>query len=248
MAYTLGIITGSGPEAGLDLWAKVLGHVQALKGEGFRGDLDAPRLVALSEPQLGLSMELAANEPAVRATMRACVEQLAPQVDCFAIACNTLNWYAPMIREMGAPLLAFQDVLREEITARGLSQLGLLAAAPVMALGEWSAYAELQEVAALETAPLAPLQELIYDVKRLGARDASLKPRFAEIIGAMQSDVVALACTELPLIAPEGTGKVLLDVTDCVAKALASRAVEAQNSRLAVEAQNLGRAVEGQKA
>ena len=40
---TIGIITGSGPEAGIDLWVKVLDANKRLLGEGFQGDLDAPR-------------------------------------------------------------------------------------------------------------------------------------------------------------------------------------------------------------
>ena len=228
-AYTVGIITGSGPEAGLDLWAKLLGHVSALIGPAFRGDLDAPRLVAVSEPRLGLSMDLAANIEPVRAAMIASVEQIAPQVDCFVIACNTLNWFAPELRAMGVPFLAFQDVLRAEIRARGLTSLGLLAAGPVAELGDWSCYSELKSVVALETpADKAGLHALIHDVKRLGGRDPSLSPRLAEIIAPMRSDVVALACTELPLIAPLHTGKTLLDVTDCVARDLARRVVEAR--------------------
>ena len=59
MRPTLGIITGSGPEAGIDLWAKVLRKNMAAFGQDFRGDLDAPRVVVASEPELGLSMDLA---------------------------------------------------------------------------------------------------------------------------------------------------------------------------------------------
>ncbi|MEH0070001.1 hypothetical protein V6L77_06245 [Pannonibacter sp. Pt2-lr] len=134
-AYTLGIITGSGPEAGLDMWAKILRHTQDMMGCSFRGDLDAPRLVAVSEPELGLSMDLRENEDAVWAAMERAVQQIAPQVDAFAIACNTLNWFAPKIEvllaKMGvsARLVSFQSVVASEIRRSGSGRVGLLGAA-----------------------------------------------------------------------------------------------------------------------
>ncbi|SUB02238.1 aspartate racemase [Pannonibacter phragmitetus] len=232
-SYTLGIITGSGPEAGLDMWAKILRHTQDMMGCSFRGDLDAPRLVAVSEPELGLSMDLRENEDAVWAAMERAVRQIAPQVDAFAIACNTLNWFAPKIEvllaKMGvsARLVSFQSVVASEIRRSGSGRVGLLGAAPVVALDEYSAYATLTPVFDLET-PVEPqaLQGLIHDVKRLGSMDASLAPRLEEIILSMEAQTVLLACTELPLIARPVQGKTLIDVTDAVAAALAGLALE----------------------
>lgn len=231
-AYTLGIITGSGPEAGLDLWAKILRHTQTLMGPGFRGDLDAPRLVAVSEPALGLSMDLKANEAAVWAAMERTVREIAPRVDAFAIACNTLNWYAPRIDALlaGMPgagqLVSFQGVLHDEIRQSGAGRVGLLGAAPVVALDDHSAYAGLAAHVAIET-PADPdrLQTLIHDVKRLGGAHPSLGPRLEEIIMQMEADTILLACTELPLIARPVAGRRLIDVTDAVAARLAALAL-----------------------
>jgi aspartate racemase len=155
-SVTLGIITGSGPEAGLDLWAKVLLRNQHHLGPSFSGDLDAPRVVILSEPSLGLSMYLRTNET---------------QVDAFAIACNTLNWYAPQIEALGlsCEFVSFQSVLRDYIAQTGCPQLGLLGAQPVVELGHYSAYRCLEEIVALETpADHDSLHALIHDVKRFG--------------------------------------------------------------------------------
>jgi aspartate racemase len=92
---TIGIVTGSGPEAGIDLWAKILRGNASTLGAAFRGDLDAPRVVVLSEPQLGLSMDLAANETLVWEVMHQTAVTISGQTDFWAIACNTLNWFAP---------------------------------------------------------------------------------------------------------------------------------------------------------
>lgn len=225
---TIGIVTGSGPEAGLDLWAKILRRNQAAMGAGFRGDLDAPRVVVVSEPELGLSMDLATNDAAVWAAMQRSLLALTPQVDAYAIACNTLNWYAPRIEDLGldADLVSFQSVLETWIARSGTKRLALLGAGPVTSMGEWSAYRDLAELVEVEV-PADPraLHHLIEDVKRLGSADASLRPRFCELVAGLASDVVLLACTELPLIADIETEKTLIDVTDLVADALVARSL-----------------------
>ncbi|QGZ35582.1 aspartate/glutamate racemase family protein [Stappia indica] len=227
---SLGIIAGSGPEAGLDLWAKVLTRNQQLMGEAFRGDLDAPRVVVVSEPRLGLSMDLAGNDAAVWAAMRETLDILAPQVEAYAIACNTLNWYAPRIEKLGlaAQLVSFQDVLADWIARSGTRKLALLGAGPVTAMDAWSAYRDLPQLVEVELpGDAAALHRLIEDVKRLGSRDAALRPRLAELVAGLDADTVLLACTELPLIADIETDKQLVDVTDLVADALARRALPA---------------------
>jgi aspartate racemase len=226
---TIGIIAGSGPEAGIDLWAKVLRRNAALLGDGFRGDLDAPRVVVLSEPVLGLSMDLARNEAPVRAAVSQTAAAISGQADAWAIACNTLNWFAPHIDEMHLPgeFISFQSVVTDWLRQSGITRLGLLGAAPVTEMGDWSAYRDLARVVEVEVpADRDALQALIYDVKRLGSADGSLRPRFRKIVEDMAADVVLLACTELPLIADIETTKTLVDVTDLVADALVRRSLE----------------------
>lgn len=225
---TIGIVAGSGPEAGIDLWAKILRRNAAVLGPAFRGDLDAPRVVVLSEPQLGLSMDLAVNEGPVWETMHSAASRIAAQSDAWAIACNTLNWFAPRIKSLGLPseLVSFPEVVADWLAATGLRKLGLLAAAPVTEMGAWSAYRDLSGLVEIETpADRAALQALIHDVKRLGSADPGLRPRFARIVEAMQADTLLLACTELPLIAGIPTSKTLVDVTDLVADALVARSL-----------------------
>ena len=225
---TIGIVTVSGPEAGIDLWAKILRRNAAVMGPAFRGDLDAPRVVVLSEPQLGLSMDLAANEAPVWAAMQDTALRISAQSDAWAIACNTLNWFAPRIAGLGlrAEFVSFPRVVADWIATSGLQRIGLLGAAPVTEMGEWSAYRDLAGLVEIETpADRAALQDLIYDVKRLGSADPGLRPRFARIVEAMQTDTLLLACTELPLIADISTSKTLVDVTDLVADALVPRSL-----------------------
>ena len=74
-----------------------------------------------------------------------------------------------------------------------------------------------------QPADIGALHRLIYDIKRLGPSDPSLRPRFIEILTTIESDTVILACTELPLIADVGLDKILIDPTDLVARALVAR-------------------------
>lgn len=176
---TIGIVAGSGPEAGLDLWGKVLVRNAAAFGADFRGDLDAPRVVVLSEPTLGLSMDLANNVDVVWESLRQTAARMAVQTDAWTIACNTLNWYDRRIATLNLPgeFVSFQSVLADWVVRTGVRRLGLLGAAPVTEMGEWSAYRGLSDMVEVET-PADPvaLHELIFDVKRLGSQDAALRP------------------------------------------------------------------------
>jgi aspartate racemase len=237
---TIGIVAGSGPEAGIDLWAKILRRNAAVLGPTFRGDLDAPRVVVLSEPQLGLSMDLAANEGPVWEAMQSTATRIAGQTDAWAIACNTLNWFAPRIASLGlqAELISFPAVVADWIARSDIRCLGLLGAAPVTEMGEWSAYRDLAGLVEIETpTDRAALQDLIYDVKRLGSADPGLRPRFARIVEAMQADTLLLACTELPLIADISSSKTLVDVTDLVADALVARSLAGGDRAAKIPAQ-----------
>ena len=73
------------------------------------------------------------------------------------------------------------------------------------------------------------LHQIIYDVKRLGGTDPTVVAQFQELIGTLESETVLLACTELPLIPCDGTGKDLVDVTRLLARGLVDRAVLVQN-------------------
>ncbi|WDZ81477.1 aspartate/glutamate racemase family protein (plasmid) [Ensifer adhaerens] len=233
---SIGIVAGSGPEAGIDLWSKILARNQELFGTKFRGDLDAPRVAILSEPSLGLSMDLSENEAVVWESLKKTMAIMAVQADAYAIACNTLNWFAPRIKALNLPgeFVSFQNALQHWIQGHGVRRIALLGAAPVTSLGPWSAYQKLKDLVEVETPadPMA-LHELILDVKRLGSRDASLRPRFLELVEGLSCEHVILACTELPLISDIATSKTLVDVTELVANALVDRSVGAGNSCLA---------------
>lgn len=225
----IGIITGSGPEAGIDLWNKLLRANRQLHGSAFRGDLDAPNVTVLSEPALGLSMELEVNDSAVWACLQSAVQTIAQRVDYYAIACNTLNYYQPQLDALGLPakLVSFADVVLDFLRENKIDRVALLGARPVTDLGPWSHYRRLAEHVRIELpkpAQAAQLHQLIYDVKTFGGDQPEIRARFRAILDALEADTVLLACTELPLIPLETEEQQIVDVTALVAHKLAQLA------------------------
>lgn len=224
----IGIITGSGPEAGVDLWNKILRANRQLLGEAYRGDLDAPEVVIFSVPSLGLSMELATHDAEVWAAMRRTATALAAHVDHYGIACNTLNHYAEALAGLNLPaqLVSMADVARDYLVEQRLSRVALLGARPVMDLGPWSAYRHLPRTALIEVpADLDALHRIIYDVKHRGGDAPDIVERFGRLLDGLAADTALLACTELPLIPFHSERLRTIDVTDLLALALARRSL-----------------------
>ena len=220
---SLGIITGSGPEAGLDMWSKVLKANKSLMGEAFAGDLDAPTVSIISEPLLGLSMELEKNDTQVWQTLSKVANEVALQTDYYAIACNTLNYYQPQLEalDLESKLVSFCDVVKQKLEQEGIKKVALLGSDSVTDLGIWSPYQQLKDVVEVEVPdPELGLHQLIYDVKSYGGDMPFIISSFTQLVDSLDADLVLLACTELPLI-PIKTRKKLIDVTDLVAQELA---------------------------
>jgi aspartate racemase len=225
----IGIISGSGPEAGIDLWQKILHANREMQGVDFRGDIDAPNVTVFSEPALGLSMELEANDRVVWDCLRSTVQAIAQRVDYYAIACNTLNYYQSRLDALKLPaqMISFADVVLDFLQQQRIGRVALLGARPVTDLGPWSHYRKLADHVSVELpkpAQAEQLHRLIYDVKTHGARVPEIRQRFQAIIDALESDTVLLACTELPLIPLRMESRRIVDVTDLVARKLAQLA------------------------
>jgi len=221
---TIGIVAGSGPDAGIDLWTKLLAATRHQLGDEYTGDADAPRVVIVSEPELGRSMELEQYEAEVWAALERTVRQLDPQVDHYAIACNTLHHFAPRLGDLGlgAHLVSAIDVSRAHVRGHGLETVGLMGARPVVDLGPWSPYRPLGDDTKVVTAGLGTeLHQLIHDVKTHGPGHPGLADTWAEIVADTPADTILLACTELPLLPAPVTDKDLVDVTDLIAEELA---------------------------
>ena len=231
--HRIGLIAGSGPEAGVDLWAKVIDETKNLLGEAYEGDLDGPRVRIISSPVLGLSMELRNNDLAVWPELERVFDDLASQTDHIVIACNTLNYYERQIKAKTreAELISVGDVVREYLQNEGLRSIALLGAAPVTRMDRWSAYTKLSDYFHVEIPEdTTTLHQIIYDVKRFGGTHPDIVESFAGLVAGLDSKTILLACTELPLIPLDAKGKVLVDVTRLLARKLVRRSfLETEN-------------------
>lgn len=228
MKKKIGIITGSGPEAGVDLWQKILSTNKTLLKDEFKGDLDAPNVTIFSVPELGHSMELERNYDHVWETLKATVLDIAKHVDYFVIACNTLNLYASKIADMGYgdQFISTLDVVQEYINQKGLEKICIIGALPVIEMGRYSVFRALKNSFNVEVpGNLEDVHQLIYDVKRLGGADINVINAFDEILDSVATNDVFLACTELPLIQTTYNKKNLIDVTDLLAQSLVRRSL-----------------------
>ena len=91
----IGIIGGSGPEAGADLFLKVLAAHRAQLGDAYLGDASAPNVLLSQVAAIG------GGTPDEKWTaLSAAVLELAPLVAAFSVACNALHGFEPQIRKL----------------------------------------------------------------------------------------------------------------------------------------------------
>jgi len=223
----IGILTGSGPDAGLDLWSKVLAANKRLRGPAdFRGDVDAPAVVIHSVPALGWSMDLEVHHEAVHETAVAACAELGAACTVFGVACNTLHVYADDLARAGRPAAFVSMVELTTAACASRDRVALLGSRTTMDLDSpWSAYTPLRGVVGglelPDAAAQVALHELIYDIKRLGA--AACVPRWRALLADIDAFTVVLACTELPLVVaadPHSEVGRFLDPTALLADAL----------------------------
>lgn len=226
MRKKIGIITGSGPEAGVDLWQKVLKANKDMFKDSFRGDLDAPNVTILSIPELGYSMELEKNYDMVWDILEKAVKQICLRVDYFVIACNTLNLYAKKIEEIGYKnkFISTLDVVREYIYKYKLDKICIIGALPILEMKEYSVFQSLNEIIDIEVPKnKQKVHKIIYGVKKYGGENKNIIDDFNEVLETLHSKDVFLACTELPLIKTLYKNKNLIDVTNLLAKTLVKK-------------------------
>ncbi|MEM9513320.1 MAG: aspartate/glutamate racemase family protein [Actinomycetota bacterium] len=222
MRFDIGILAGSGPEAGIDLWQAVLTERRAEMGEAYRGDRDAPSVLVRSDPRLGASMAMDETYDEVAPVVVEHAAVLDAACTRWAIACNTLNAVAPDVAAAGhaQQLVTFPAVLGEYLDAHDGDPPVLLGARPVATLGERSPYRHYADsLRTLTERHLDELHELILDVKRIGPPWVGLGERLDALCARTGGSTFLLACTELPLIASPDDRR-LVDLTTLVAQAL----------------------------
>lgn len=194
-------------------------------GDDFRGDADAPAVLVRSDPRLGASMDIVDRTSSLWPIMLEHAQILDAQCGSWAIACNTLNHYAPRLASAGAAsnLITYPAVVAERLDQWAQDRVALLGARPVAELGETSAYSAVRErFVPLRADVIDDLHALIHEVKIVGPAGSGLGSQLDALCDRVDADRFLLACTELPLIADPDDAR-LVDVTQLVANALVQR-------------------------
>jgi aspartate/glutamate racemase/prolyl-tRNA editing enzyme YbaK/EbsC (Cys-tRNA(Pro) deacylase) len=213
--FKIGIITGNSPESGMVLWELINGHVRTQLARNNVGDVSMPPVEVQSVPAMGLSMELDLRlEPvreAVEGAARALVDHGCTHV---ALACNTTQYFGDELSAIcaagNAEFLSMPDAVARWLTARGITEVGMVGIRYVSDLGEWSAYR-----AALAPFTVEPLSErgmgritdIGYQIKAEGPTKGALGRLHNVLRDEFDSHTIVLALTELSLLLDLQTGK-----------------------------------------
>ena len=225
----VGVISGSGPEAGLDFCTKLLQIHKEKIGKDYKGDFDAPYIFMISSPKLAWSMYLPKKELFIWRSLKAIIKKVVPLVDYYVITCNTLHYYQPLIEEtnLGSKLVSFIDVVKQYILKRNISTVAILGTKQISNLDNFSPYKSLRDITNIEIYNnIEELHNLIFLIKRKGGMDSEVINKFKSILDQLNSADILLACTELPLIKINYIKKNLIDITSLSAQFLVDLAIK----------------------
>lgn len=215
----IGIITGSGPEAGVDFWIKLLKRNREYHGNKFRGDLDVPDTYIHSISKLGLSMDLEKYKTEIWHCLIEEIKEISQKCDYFVTTCNTLHYFAPRIKDSkyGSKFISITDSIKKYISQTSYQSYAILGINSVSDLNsDFSPFKTLSQNVSIEIlspADIQTLHNLVNDIKVKGIHSEHTKV-LQNLINRSESQCFFLACTELPLLKLTNDGKHIVDVTD----------------------------------
>jgi len=206
----IGILGGMGPEATLDLFAKIIAHTPAAR------DQEHLRVVIDSNPKVPdrTAAILEGGEspvPAMRAGMAALKRAGA---DFVVIPCVSAHFFLEELqREAALPILSMFDVAAEHITTHhpNIRKVGMLATTGTLQGGRFRERLQTSGIETLTPAggDQARVMVSIYEIKGApgGRGRSAIAAEIREIAGRLiQRGVqgVVAGCTEIPLVLKPG--------------------------------------------
>ena len=212
----IGIITGTGPHAGIDLWEKILKINKQRTGVEFRGDIDHPEIYVFSLPELGLSMQIEQNESDVWETLKSAIYALDELVDFFIIACNTLHYYNYKIEKLDlkSTYISINEVLENYLDRNGIDYFALVGINTIHPSNKYFPYRNLllkYDVENFNQDTLNDLHQLSLGIKRNGVLEM-YRREMKKILDEIKSSTCFLTCTEFPLLNVKMPRKKIIDV------------------------------------
>ncbi|HST32046.1 MAG TPA: hypothetical protein VLJ80_00865 [Solirubrobacteraceae bacterium] len=208
----IGILTGNGPESGLYLWQHVISAVRKIYPKV--PDVFMPDVVIHSAPEMGLSMELASRENAVREIVVRGIKHLL-EADCklVTVACNTTIYFEEELTALcsryGARFVSIAEaaipaVSRALATRPSGEGVGLIGIGSVIDIeGAFSGYRRHLEDAGISVTTCAA-DEFAFDIKNepeKGSRATAFERLVARLPAT--AGVVIIALTEASIVYPD---------------------------------------------
>jgi aspartate racemase len=213
----LGVLGGMGPQATADFLAKLAACTEA------QSDQQHLPVVAWSVPQIPdrTSAILHGGDSPLGPMLHGVRMLYALGATAIVIPCNTAHyWYDDLSARAGLPILHIVDAAADQISSARpeARRLGLLATEGTLHSGIYQNRLPAKfEVIEPDPVSIVGVMHGIAEVKA-GRLDAA-RPLFDEAAEALRrkgTDAILLACTEIPLAAPQGDD--VFDVTDALAR------------------------------
>lgn len=206
----------------MQLWKAILDTARERLGAHYRGDIDAPHVVIVSDPMLGHSMDLRSHHDLVLRHLKEAVLVVDKHADVYAIACVTLHSLLPQIEglPMSGMLVSVIDSMVAYARTNSLKEIAVISA-EAFPRKESALLHHLNEFVTVEL-PRDPnlVRELVLDIKRRGGMNRDVVSRFRRLVDSLTSETVMLACTDLPLVQTSIDGRRIVDCTKLLAESL----------------------------
>ena len=143
---SIGILTGNPSDSGLDLCAEINRQIRTLLGKNALGDVSMPKVVMVSSPAIGISMEMDQREEALReALLRGIDDLCVAGARILAHPAHTTHYFAPEMaayaKSKGARFMSMVEATSTWLSGKGISEITLLGTRYVTDFrGQWSVY------------------------------------------------------------------------------------------------------------
>jgi aspartate/glutamate racemase len=233
----IGILTGNPCDAGLDLCDAINKHLRRLLGRDSLGDVSMPKIIILSVPDIGISMEMDKREDPLRKALLSAVDELSGAgAKLIVHPAHTTHYFASDIAarasDKGARFLSMVDSTVVKLRSSGVKEIALLGTKYVTDFdNKWSVYAHVfadMTVHLPSPEGWKKILDLGYEVQQRGPTPLCfnwMRDLLREEV-PQSCDHVVLAMTEFsPILrhlkARGRQGKILIDPVDIYGEAIA---------------------------
>jgi aspartate racemase len=226
---TVGILGGMGPEATVDLMARII------KATPARDDIDHIRMVVDNNPKVPSRIKALIEKTGESPIP--CLQEMARKltawgVDFLAMPCNTAHYYHPDVQAaVSIPVLDMIELTVTTVTQQtpGIKTVGLLASTAVLDLGLYTDRFASSDVRLIT--PAAAIQdEVMNAIKTIktgsyGQEEVKILQQAAEQLVAHRAEALLVACTELSILTSQLDSPVdLYDSAQILAEAIVQTA------------------------